>query len=313
MIEPFAERDLQPVEQSEDHQGGDPLRRRRHVEDRSHGQFGRQRLDDLGLEPLEIAKPQGRALSLQKGRMGLCETAAIGAVQPLPGKRREGLGKCRLLQDAALCGRLAAGQIDIGKARHVLQPAELGAGAVALIAGDDDPVPGIGLGSGEKFAEREASVFGHHLQSLCPAGDGAGHGQRRQSAPRRNGIAVPVLLIEFGRRERRRAATGGNADRRLARLLNDPEPVAANRVHMGIDDGDRRRRRNHRLDRRPAFGQNVATGKGGGQMRGADAAIEPRCGMQHGKTSFTSRSRRAAKAPSTGRDRRAPVRRAEGR
>ena len=55
-----------------------------------------------------------------------------------------------------------------------------------------------------------------------------------------------------------------------AGLMHQPEAVAADRVHMRVDDGDRRGHRDHRLDGVAALGENGATGFGREMMGRGD-------------------------------------------
>ena len=93
---------------------------------------------------------------------------------------------------------------------------------------------------------------------------------RAASGPRDgNGVVVaiefrPRVLAGPARRHQR-----AHAPRRLA---HQPEAVAADAVHVRIDDGDRRRHRDHRLERIAAFGEDRASGFRRRAMRRADDA-----------------------------------------
>ena len=56
------------------------------------------------------------------------------------------------------------------------------------------------------------------------------------------------------------------------RLADQPEPVAADMIHVRIDGGDRGRHGDHCLDGVAAFGEDVAAVFNGGTMRRADDA-----------------------------------------
>ncbi len=83
------------------------------------------------------------------------------------------------------------------------------------------------------------------------------------------------------RRGFRTGAARAHQRRDLAvRFAHQPEAVAADVIHVRIDGGDRRRHRDHRLDRIAAFGENGAAILDRGGMRRADdaAADDRRCG-----------------------------------
>lgn len=78
------------------------------------------------------------------------------------------------------------------------------------------------------------------------------------------------LAIARGRRQRAGEAAGLDRTGLAAGLADQPEAVAADRVHVGIDDGDRRGHRDHRLDGVAALGEDVAAGLGRQMVRGRD-------------------------------------------
>ena len=109
------------------------------------------------------------------------------------------------------------------------------------------------------------------LQRQHPAGDRARHRERRERPARRDRL---VLAIEFRPRVLAGAARRHQRAHAPRRLAHQPEAVAADAVHVRIDDGDRRRHRDHRLERIAAFGEHGAAGF----RRGAYAARRRRRG-----------------------------------
>ena len=84
---------------------------------------------------------------------------------------------------------------------------------------------------------------------LVPPADRTGDSQCGQSAPCRDAVRIALLRIERRRRKCCSRAAGRNANRRLTTPFDDPKPIAADPVHMRIDDGDCRCGGHHRLDR----------------------------------------------------------------
>ena len=78
-----------------------------------------------------------------------------------------------------------------------------------------------------------------------------------------------------------------------AALADEPEAVAAEGVHVGIDDRDRGGHRDHRLDRVAALRENVAPRLGGQDVRRGDGGAEELGGIVQGAA--RARGRRATR------------------
>ena len=94
-----------------------------------------------------------------------------------------------------------------------------------------------------------------------PAADRAGDRQGGvRPAPRDRVVALVAIALD--RREAPGGAAGLDRADASAGLADEPEPVAADRIHVRVDDRDRRRHGGHRLDGVAAFGQDGAAGLG---------------------------------------------------
>lgn len=87
------------------------------------------------------------------------------------------------------------------------------------------------------------------------------------------------------KRDIRRAgdgAAGVDADGRAGAVRDEPEIIAAEGIHVGIDDGDGRRRRDHRLDRVAALAEHAKPGLGRQMVGGDDHPPHGPGRLQHG-------------------------------
>ena len=97
------------------------------------------------------------------------------------------------------------------------------------------------------------------------------------------------LAVVRDRRALAGVAAGFDRANAAAALADEPEAVAADRVHMGIDHGDRGGHRDHRLDRVAALRENVAPRLGGQRVRRGDGgagklavSFKGRLGLEEG-------------------------------
>ena len=210
---------------------------------------------DWGADPFEI----GGDLA--------ADIAAIEVVQPGIGELLQGGAERLRLAAGAGLGRRAAGPEAGDEARRRLQGLQL----VGLVAefGIRDRIAFATMADRvqQQFAQRHAPAERvRELEGELPAADGSGHGHRRFRAARRNGV-VALAAIVFDRGERAGRAAGFDAVEPAAGLMNQPEAIAADAVHMRVDHGDRRRHRDHGLDGVAAFGENGPACFGGKPMR----------------------------------------------
>ena len=235
--------DAEPVEQREDHQRGEALRRRRQVEELRAA----ARCTDSGVAPLRLmrgevrrASPARRAAP-DRPRSRAPSVAAIEIVRPVlrrgaqRARQRGQLHQARL--PPALCRRCR----KVGKARRVFQ---FGAACcVSARAGSRVTAKPFSRRP-DRILEQVATAAAcrrsrAELERLAPARDRARDRVGRERAARRESRCRPALPVEVERRRRRaarrrrRCATGS-----LAGLAHQPEAVAADGRHVRVDDGE---------------------------------------------------------------------------
>ncbi len=122
-----------------------------------------------------------------------------------------------------------------------------------------------------EVAERQlAPERGGELARDFPAADRAGNGQRRHRPPRRH---AADRFVGGDRRLLAGEAAGFDGPHRASWVTDDPEAVAADGVHVRIDDGDAGGHRDHRLDSVPALQQDFAAGLGRQPVRRGDGGV----------------------------------------
>ena len=125
----------------------------------------------------------------------------------------------------------------------------------------------------EQTGQRHPAAHGRaNLESFLPPGDRARHSQCRQR-PARGDRVIPGVLVEVRVGQSGSRAASVDAEGRFAALADEPEIVAAQRIHMRVGHHDRGRRRNHGLDGIAALAQDGATGFRRQVMRRDDHAI----------------------------------------
>ena len=275
MIEGFAALDAEPVEEAEDDEGRDPLRRWRHVEEGDAVERKRQRRRLARLVPGEVGAGDRALEPFEVGGDLARDVAAVIVVEAGLGETVERVGEPRLTEDRVFLRRLAVDQKEIGEARHVLQLVEVLARHAGLRAGDRDAVSRPADRVGEKIAPRQAPAEGRRdLGRHLPAGNRPGDGQCRVRPARRDRV-IALGAVALDRRQRPRPAAGVDGAGRPSRLRDDEEDVAADPVHVRIDDRDCRRRRDHRLEGIAAGPQHLRPGLGRRAMRRHDHALLP--------------------------------------
>ena len=102
-----------------------------------------------------------------------------------------------------------------------------------------------------------------------PPGYRARHGVGREGTPGRNRVE-PSRSIPLGCGPSRGRTAGIDRDRFRSRCVHDPEAVAADGVHVRVDDGDGGGGGDHRFDGVAALAQHREPGLGGEMVRGDD-------------------------------------------
>ena len=119
----------------------------------------------------------------------------------------------------------------------------------------------------EQDAERQLAAEGPgHVDRDLPAADGAGHGEGAQRARGGNRIMAEVA-IGLDRRPGAGRAAGLDGSGPALCVGDQPEAIAADAVHVRVDNGDRGRHGDHRLDGIAALDQD-ALARLAGQMMG---------------------------------------------
>ena len=262
--------DIEPVEHAEDHQRRKTLGRRRQVEQRTGGMLDLEGHDAAGAVGRQILPGNRRTGAGQIRRDGAGQGAAVKAVKAAAHQPTQGLRQGRLAKHCTFLGRRAGHQHRLRKARHVAQFGELRGRQSRLALGDDNPLVRVGYGVRKKPIEgQSAAPCQIVLQGLRPARNGAGDGIGGQRSPCRNGLAASV---EHRRHSGARRATGIDADGRRPRLMDQPEPVAAEPGHVRVHHGDGRRHGDHRLDRSSTVGQHLGAALRRSPVRSHDDA-----------------------------------------
>ncbi len=209
----------------------------------------RQRRGQPRLVPAEIVARHRAADSFEVGCDLGRHVAAIKIGIAGMGNAVEGVGEARLHHRRTDFGSLAAIEVVRGEAWNVLQAFDIADGLAPLAGADRNAFASVANSGIEEFAARHTSAerSGGFRRQL-PARHRAGHGERRQRPALRQRV-VTRLAIALDRRQRAGRTAGIDRARRLARLGDDEEGIAADAGHLGIDDGDGGGRRDHRLDR----------------------------------------------------------------
>ena len=278
----------EPVDQPEDHQRGRALGRRRHVVDRAAGEIDRERGQALCPVAGEVVRIHRRAERREVGRDTPREPAPVEAVESVAGQRAQRFGERRVAEPAAGCRRRAIDQKRFREARNRRQLGRLERRGRGLVVARRKPVPGEPDGVFQQpFQRHPPAPRRGDLERGRPSRDRAGDRVGGERAARRDFRQAP---IERGRRRRPGRAAGIDPDGLRVRCGDQPEPVAAEPVHVGVDDRDRRGGGHHRLDRVAALPQDREPGRRGEPVRRdhhpANAVGRP----QHGSPPMRERS-----------------------
>ena len=164
---------------------------------------------------------------------------------------RTGLGRCAVVPE---------GRDETGRRRQRLQlvglVAELGIRERIALAAIADRIS-------QQFAQRHAAAErARKIEGELPAADGAGDAERCFRPAGGYGV-VALVAIALDRRQCAGRTAGLDAVQPAAGLMHQPEAVAADAVHVRVDHRDRRRHRDHGLDRIAAFGEDGPSRLGG--------------------------------------------------
>ena len=236
-------RDVEALEQGQDRERGESLRRRRKAGGLSAPVGNAQRLDPLGLVPSEVVGRQRTAGGARAPREPPGERAPVECVASAPsdlfeGRREIGLHEALAPQKvgmedapepvAEIDGRLVAEEIrGVG-------------GFAALARRRGKPVARVDDGRLEQRAPRDRRgqrVAAQHV-GRPPTRHDAGHGQRRGPAAHGNRRAEAGAIGREVGGGARPAGGVQRAKRPVASVVDQPEAVAADPVHVRVDDGD---------------------------------------------------------------------------
>ncbi len=226
---------LQPVEQAGDHQGGQALGRRRRVIEGRPRHRQRQRAAPHRAMARHVVAGDRTAERAERLAEMTSDLAPIKIVEAFDGEMAEQIGELRLGQDFSrhLPPAESGGEAGLPHQRRAALAAQRG--------GDDrrrgDARAGVMRRLFEQARQRQAPVPARRdLQRRLPARQHAGHGGGGQRPDTRH-LLEPLGAVDglIGAGSRR--ARGVDADRRAAGLVDQPEPVAGQAVHMRIDHG----------------------------------------------------------------------------
>ena len=272
---------LQAVEQSQNHQGRQALRRRREVEHPRARHIHRQRLAPLGVVGIQVGQCHRRATGGEIGGNVTRQCTAIEILGAIAADPAQSLAQSGQFHPRALTRGLVAGQKGFGEIRLVLQFGLLFRRQFLLAAGDGKTVFRRPDGIFQQTRQRQSAAhFAAERHGLAPARHRARHRIGCQRAAPRDRV-VPVSGIERGCRCHGRATAGIKGHGILPGRADQPEPVPANRRHMRIDHGQHRRHGNRRFDGIATVAQHPQAGLAGQMMRGCDHATAGAGSIEH--------------------------------
>ncbi|MNK89975.1 hypothetical protein D3C87_1100050 [compost metagenome] len=217
----------------------------------------RQRRLPRGAVRAQIGQGQRAARVAEFAGQHPGQVALIEVIEPGPRQLLQRGGQARMAEARARRRGASVDQKSLGEARHIGQLGGLGGHAGGLALRDRHAHAGIVDGIRQQPRERQAPAqrVARPGQRRLPAGHRASHGVGRHAATRGNGLEAGLPIARDGGIARRRAA-GVERARRLAGPGDQPEAVAADAIHMGIDHGDGGGGRDHRLDGVAALAQH---------------------------------------------------------
>ena len=284
--------EVELLQDAERYQRRDALPVRRNLVQRVAAVVAADRLDPLGLEVGEILGRDGAAVGRRKLLDRLRDLAAIEslalALGDQPQRARRGLE----LEQLAHFGRPAPGQGALGKAGEL---AEFRGGVGPLLLHHDrQQVAALGDLDGrlQQVGKRQlAELFAQRH----PGADGAGHGDRIETALGRLGV-VAVFFLEVGRRPARRRRAGRIEAVQLLAIPQDGEGVAAKPVADRLADRHRGGGGNGGIHCVAALPHHSQSGLRRQRMRsGADVACQHRDtggGVRIGEVEFHGKALR---------------------
>ena len=229
--------EAQPVEYAEYHQRRGALGRRRHVIKRAETVLQPDRSAQFSGVALQVGQHERAAELRQVAGDRAREFALVKIGQSVLRELAQGRRERRLFHHRARCRNLAIDQKASAESRHVFQFGEFRGGVRALAFGHHDAVLGVMRRVVEQARERQLSgpVLFAVVECQRPAGDRPRNRVRGERPAHRNRADL-VLPIEIGRCASRGAAARIYGRYVLARFVDQPEAVAADAVHMRIDD-----------------------------------------------------------------------------
>ena len=227
------------------------------------------------------APETGLPIRAKSAATAVRERAAVERVESLVRETAQRVAESLVHEPVACRGGRTVGEELLREPWHVFELGALVAGVGVLARGDRHAVLGVVDGVGQQPIERvRAAPAPADRERRLPSRYRARHGIRREGPPGRDGVE-PQRSIPLGGGLRRGPAARIDRNRFRVRCADDPEPVAADGVHVRIDDGDGGGGGNHRLDGVAAFAQHRESGLGGEMVRSDDHAPGGGSGMDH--------------------------------
>ena len=225
------------------------------------------------LAPLRLVGPQilarnGAADLVEIGCDLAGDVAAIEILEAGARQLLEGGGQRRKPADDARLGVVAVDEIGRGEIRLRREIGGIARAGARLAGRDRDAVARVADRVGEQIRQRQARAHGGgEFMGEHPAADGAGHGQGGVGAAGGDDVDLK-RAVALDRRPCAGEPAGLDGPHAALGFVDQPETVAADAVHVRIDDGDRRGHREHGLDGVAALGDDVATRFRGEAMGG---------------------------------------------
>ena len=189
VIEAFALRDAQALEQRENHQRREALGRRRAVERGAGIEPGRQRLGERGAAAGEVGTRDRAADAREVAGDLASDVAAVEIVEPGMGEMIQRRGQRRLPERLAGIGRLAVDQECRREAGRVLELGELFRREAGLTAADDVAAARVADRRGQQFGQRQTPAVRASATSSASIQPATAPGTVSAASGPRGGIA----------------------------------------------------------------------------------------------------------------------------
>jgi hypothetical protein len=291
VVKAFGLRNAQPLEQRQDHQRRQALRRRREIEQLRPLYADRKRPAPRSTMGGEIVDRDRRLAAREVGGDFARQLARVEIERPLLADAFEGARERRHLHHLAFARQLPVQQERRHEIRRVLQFGKLRRGELLLAQGDREAVLAGPHGVLDQARQRQpAAEFLADRKRLRPSGQGAGDRVGRERPALRD-RRMTVRGVHLCGRGLRRPATGVHCQRPPSRGRDQPEAVAADGGHVRIDHRKACRHRNRRLDGVAALAQHAHTRLAGEMVRRCHHATAGTGSVQHWENRMRFRGR----------------------